>query len=62
MDKAEELVNRHWCYIKCDPDDDKCPNCSVLEFYRKYLEMSKKVDEYPKNEIYRCVMIGDEDP
>lgn len=35
MKKAEYVVNKEWCYIRCVPQEDKCKNCKILKTYKE---------------------------
>ena len=35
MTKAEYIVNKEWCYIRCTPQKNKCKNCTIIKVYKE---------------------------
>lgn len=42
MTKAEYLVNKNYCHVKCEPEENKCKKYPFLERYNK-LYKGKKI-------------------
>ena len=35
MTKAEYIVNKEWCYIRCTPQKNKCKNCTIVKIFEE---------------------------
>ena len=35
MNKAEYYVTLRWCKLRCDPEPEKCKDCSILKVYKE---------------------------
>ena len=44
MDKAEFIVTKHYCHVKCEPQEEKCKDCELLKIYREIYDTGRKTD------------------
>ena len=42
MDKAEYDVAMYHCYLRCEPQEEKCKDCEILKIYREIYDTGKK--------------------
>ena len=46
MDKAEFIVTKYYCHLKCEPQEEKCKDCELLKIYREiYDEFEKQLTD-----------------
>ena len=36
MTKAEYIVTKYWCNVRCTPIENKCKCCSILKYFKEY--------------------------
>ena len=41
MDKAEFIVTKHYCHVKCEPQEEKCKDCELLKIYREIYDTGR---------------------
>lgn len=42
MDKAEYNVAMYHCYLRCEPQEEKCKDCELLKIYREIYDTGRK--------------------
>lgn len=35
MTKAEYILTKYWCNIKCNPIEEKCKTCNIFKIYKE---------------------------
>lgn len=35
MTKAEFIMAKYWCYIRCTPIEEKCKTCTIFKAYKE---------------------------
>ena len=43
MTKAEYIVAKYWCNVRCAQIENKCKCCSILKYYKEYDTRRKTV-------------------
>lgn len=47
MTKAEYFTVLYHCYIRCEPEENKCKDCIILKTYKKkYMETQKSANKF----------------
>ena len=42
MTKAEYMVTKYWCKLRCTPIENKCKYYSILKYYKEYYDTGTK--------------------
>ena len=44
MTKAEYIVTKYWCHIRCKPDNNRCRDCGILKTLVKIYDDRRQED------------------
>jgi len=36
MTKAEYIVNKYYCHIRCTPNAEQCKDCQILKVHKQF--------------------------